>query len=89
MGLFSKKQPEIGGPVFIDMRISEEQLPEEVLSGLRGNMWFMGFPEKLSDWAVISLGAENHPSVKLLPQDGDPSKEDPNKTIHPIHISIR
>jgi hypothetical protein len=29
MGLFSKKKPEIGGPVFIDMRISEEQLPEE------------------------------------------------------------
>jgi hypothetical protein len=86
MGLFSKKQPEIGGPVFIDMRISEEQLPEEVVSELRGQMWFMGFPEKLSDWAVISLGAENHPSIKLLPQDGDPSKEDPNKTIHPIHI---
>jgi len=56
MGLFNKKQPEVGDPVFIDMRISEEQLSEEDLSQLRGQMWFMGFPEKLSDWTITTLG---------------------------------
>jgi hypothetical protein len=86
MGLFSKQPPEIGDPVYIDMRIADEQLPEEVLKQLKGQMWFMGYPEKLSDWAITSLGIENHPSIQLRTQDADPATIVPGKTVHPIHI---
>ncbi len=88
MGLFSKKQPKIGDPIFIDMSIPDEQLPEEVLAQLRGQMWFMGYPEKLSDWAITTLGIHNHPSIQILPQDASPENIDLDKTIHPIHIPL-
>ena len=88
MGLFNKKQPEVGDPIFIDMRISEEQLSEEDLSQLRGQMWFMGFPEKLSDWTITTLGIHNHPTIQLLTQDAGPNQVVPGKTIHPIHIHM-
>jgi hypothetical protein len=88
MGLFDKKQPKIGDPIFTDMRIAEEQLPEEVLAELRGQMWFMGYPEKLSDWAITTFGIQNHPSIQMVPQDADPDSLDLDKTIHPIHIPV-
>lgn len=86
MGLFDKKQPKIGDPIFIDMTIPEEQLPNELVAELRGQMWFMGYPEKISDWAITTLGIHNHPSIQMLPQDADPAMLDPDKVIHPIHI---
>ena len=88
MGLFDKKQPKIGDPIYTDMRIAEEQLPEEVLAELRGQMWFMGYPEKLSDWAVTTLGIDNHPSIQMVSQDADLDSLDLEKTIHPIHIPV-
>jgi hypothetical protein len=86
MGLFGKKQPDIGEPLYIDMRVAEEQLPEEILKELRGQMWFMGFPEKLSDWAITTLGMDNNPDRQILPQDANLESAAPGKTIHPIHI---
>ena len=43
MGLFGKKQIEIGEPFYIEMRIAEEQLPKEVIDHLKKQTWFMGY----------------------------------------------
>jgi len=86
MGLFSKKMPEIGDPIFIDMRIAPEQLPDDIRTFLKGQMWFWGFPEKLSSWAIKSLGKHNDPNEQIVTQDRDPGTVQPKKTIRPICI---
>jgi hypothetical protein len=89
MGLFSKKLPEFGEPVFVDMRIADEQLPAEVLDALEGQMWFMGFPEKLSSWAIETIGISNHPDIQIFPLEKDINSLDPKKKAHPIKIEER
>ncbi len=86
MGLFSKKMPEIGAPIFIDMRIAPEQLPDEVRNHLEGQMWFMGFPKKLSTWAIETLAKHNDPDEQIVTQDRDPGTVQPKKLIRPICI---
>jgi len=86
MGLFSKKQPEIGDPIFTDMRIAEEQLPSEIRQYLNEQMWFMGYPDKLSEWAVSTLGIDNDPKVQIMPQEGQRSDVKRGKTVRPILI---
>ena len=86
MGLFDKKKPDIGDPIFTDMRIAEEQLPAEVVQELKKQMWFMGYPDKLSEWAVTTLGIDNDPKVQMMPQEGQPSDVKRGKTVRPILI---
>lgn len=86
MGLFSKKQIEIGEPFYIDMRIAEEQLPQEVTDHLKKQMWFMGYPESLSQWAIDTFGMSNDPNHRVIPQERDPAEVEKGKIIHPIHI---
>jgi hypothetical protein len=86
MGLFDKKQPKIGDPIYTDMRIAEEQLPEEVRQYLNEQIWFMGYPDNLSEWAVSTLGIDNDPKVHLMPQDGQLSDVKKGKTVRPILI---
>lgn len=86
MGLFDKKKPDIGDPIYTDMRIAEEQLPAEVVEELKKQMWFMGYPDKLSEWAVTTLGIENDPKVQMMPQEGQPSDVKRGKTVRPILI---
>ena len=86
MGLFSKKQPEIGDPIFTDMRIAEEQLPTELRQYLDEQIWFMGYPDKLSEWAVSTLGIDDDPKVQIMPQEGQRSDVKRGKTVRPILI---
>ena len=86
MGLFSKKQPKIGDPIFTDMRIAEEQLPTEVRQYLDEQIWFMGYPDKLSEWAVSTLGIDDDPKVQIMPQEGQRSDVKRGKTVRPILI---
>lgn len=73
MGLFSKKKPEIGPPVFTDMRIAPRQLPPEMDEELRAKGALFLQPEKLSAWALDTLLAETNPDVSILPQNAYPS----------------
>jgi hypothetical protein len=86
MGLFDKKLPDFGEPVLVDMRIADEQLPAEVLDALKGQMWFMGFPEKLSSWAIDTLGVSNHPDVQIFYLERDINSLDPKKKAFPVEI---
>lgn len=86
MGLFDKKLPDFGEPVLVDMRIADEQLPAEVLEMLKGQMWFMGFPEKLSNWAIETLGVANHPDVQIFYLERDVNTLDPKRKAHPVEI---
>jgi hypothetical protein len=86
MGLFDNKKPKVGEPIFTDMRIAEEQLPAEVVQLLEQQMWFMGYPDKLSEWAISTLGVDNDPKVHLMPQDGQLSDAKKGSTIRPVLI---
>jgi hypothetical protein len=86
MGLFDRKKPDIGDPIYTDMRIAEEQLPAEVVEHLEKQMWFMGYPDKLSEWAVTTLGIDNDPKVQMMPQEGQTSDVKRGKTVRPILI---
>jgi hypothetical protein len=86
MGLFDRKKPDIGDPIYTDMRIAEEQLPAEVVQGLKKQMWFMGYPDELSEWAISTLGIHNDPTMQLMPQDSLLSEMEKGKTVRPILI---
>jgi hypothetical protein len=88
MGLFNKKKPEIGPPVFTDMRIAEEQLPPEVNAQLRDKGALFLQPDELSVWALSTLLADNDPNISLLPQDADPSSGQIKKVISQIQIPL-
>ena len=88
MGLFSKKKPEIGPPVFTDMRIAPRQLPPEMDEQLRSKGALFLQPEKLSAWALDTLLAENDPDVSILPQDADPGAHQLKKMVSQIQIPL-
>lgn len=88
MGLFdkNKNQPKFGPPIYLDMRIPDEQFPAEVRALLEGQVWFMGFPEKLSAWTIETLGMENDEEQQLVTID-TPNDQIPNgKSIRPVFI---
>jgi hypothetical protein len=86
MGLFKKKTPEMGAPVFVDMRIAEEQLPQEIMEIVRSNMWGWGYPDLLSNWAVETFAVANNPKVQIFLKETDMETLDPEKSAHPIYI---
>ena len=86
MGLFGNKKPDVGDPIYTDMRIAEKQLPSGVIEQLQNQMWFMSYPDNLSEWAISTLGIDNDPKVQLMPQDGQLSEIKKGKTVRPILI---
>ena len=86
MGLFGNKKPDVGDPIYTDMRIAEKQLPSGVIEQLQNQMWFMSYPDNLSEWAISTLGIDNDPKQQLMPQDGQLSDIKKGKTVRPILI---
>jgi hypothetical protein len=86
MGLFGNKKPDVGDPIYTDMRIAEKQLPAGVIEQLQNQMWFMSYPDNLSEWAISTLGIDSHPNQQLMPQDGQLSDIKKGKTVRPILI---
>lgn len=74
MGLFSKKQPELAAPTYVDMRISPEQMPSEVDAQIRQMGALFLQPDKFSKWALDTMLMGNDKKVGILPQDADPSE---------------
>jgi hypothetical protein len=88
MGLFNKKLPALVAPTYTDMRIAQEQLPEETLGALTKMGILFLQPKNLSQWALSTLLMHDDKELTILPQDAGASEFKGKKSLSQIHIPL-
>lgn len=84
MGLFGKKQPTIGDPIYIDMRHDAVQLSAEDNEAIT-NMTLLSHPKKCSSWYMSTLGMSSGEEF-LMTLDIPIEQIPKNKLIRPVYF---
>lgn len=84
MGLFGKKQPTIGDPIYIDMRHDAVQLSAEDNKAI-SNMTMLDHPKKCSSWYMSTLGMSSGEEF-LMPLDIPIERIPKDKLIRPVYF---